>query len=376
MYKAYKFRLYPNDSQRVLIHKTFGCVRFVYNYFLDKCKKNGYIKAYDMCKELKKLQEEYLFLKEVDNCGLRCSIFNLEDSYKNFFAKRSGYPCFKNKFCKQSYRTNCIRSIYKGTNYSNIAIFKKDNQIKLPKLGLVSIKGYRNLESINGRIINATIERECTGKYYVSVIVEEVEVARSKKIPTSIVGIDLGVKDLVITSEGKKYSNPKELLKREKQLKRLQRKLSRQVKGSKNYTKTKIRIARLHSKIRNSRKHNIINIVNDIVKDNDIIVSENLNVKGMSNNHNLAKSIIDASFNMICNMLKWKTTIQGKYYYQVDTFYPSSKTCSRCGTKTDITNNLSIRKWTCENCGNENDRDINASINIMFEGLKIHYKTI
>lgn len=376
MYKAYKFRLYPNDSQRVLIHKTFGCVRFVYNYFLDKCKKNGYIKAYDMCKELKKLQEEYLFLKEVDNCGLRCSIFNLEDSYKNFFAKRSGYPCFKNKFCKQSYRTNCIRSIYKGTNYSNIAIFKKDNQIKLPKLGLVNIKGYRNLKSINGKIINATIERECTGKYYVSVIVEETEIVKNKKTPTSIVGIDLGVKDLVITSEGKKYSNPKELLKREKQLKRLQRKLSRQVKDSKNYAKTKIRIARVHSKIRNSRKHNIINIVNDIVKDNDIIVSEKLNVKGMSKNHNLAKSIIDASFNMICNMLKWKTTIQGKYYYQVDTFYPSSKTCSRCGSKTDITNNLSVRKWTCKNCGNENDRDINASINIMFEGLKLYYKTI
>ncbi len=376
MYKAYRFRLYPNDSQRTLIHKTFGCVRFVYNYFLDKCKKNGYIKAYDMCKELKGLYEEYPFLKEVDSCSLRCSIFNLEDSYKNFFAKRNGYPCFKNKFSKQSYRTNCIRSTYKGTNYSNIAIFKKDNQIKLPKLGLVNIKGYRNLDNINGRIINATIERKCTSKYYVSVIVEETEILKSKKTPTSIVGIDLGVKDLVITSEGKKYSNPKELLKREKQLKRLQRKLSRQVKGSKNYAKTKIRIARVHSKIKNSRKHNIINIVNDIVKNNDIIVSEKLNVKGMSKNHNLAKSIIDASFNMICNMLKWKTTIQGKYYYQVDTFYPSSKTCSRCGNKTNITNNLSVRRWTCENCGNENDRDINASINIMFEGLKIHYKTI
>ena len=376
MYKAYKFRLYPNDSQRILIHKTFGCVRFVYNYFLDKCKKNGYIKAYDMFKELKGLYEEYPFLKEVDSCSLRCSIFNLEDSYKNFFAKRSGYPCFKNKFSKQSYRTNCIRGTYKGTNYSNIAIFKKVNQIKLPKLGLVNIKGYRNLDNINGRIINATIERECTSKYYVSVIVEETEILKSKKTPTSIVGIDLGVKDLVITSEGKKYSNPKELLKREKQLKRLQRKLSRQVKGSKNYAKTKIRIARVHSKIRNSRKHNIINIVNDIVKNNDIIVSEKLNVKGMSKNHNLAKSIIDASFNMICNMLKWKTIIQGKYYYQVDTFYPSSKTCSRCGNKTNITNNLSVRKWTCENCGNENDRDINASVNIMFEGLKLHYKTM
>ena len=225
MYKAYRFRLYPNDSQRTLIHKTFGCVRFVYNYFLDKCKKNGYIKAYDMCKELKNLQEEYLFLKEVVSCSLRCSIFNLEDSYSNFFAKRSGYPCFKNKFSKQSYRTNCIRRSNKSSNYSNIAIFKKNSQIKLPKLGLVNIKGYRNLESINGKIINATIERECTGKYYVSVVVEETEIVKSKKIPTSIVGIDLGVKDLVITSEGKKYSNPKELLKREKQLKRLQRKL-------------------------------------------------------------------------------------------------------------------------------------------------------
>ena len=368
--------MYPNNDQIILINKNFGCVRFVYNYFLNKCKNNKYYKDFNMCKELKKLQEEYLFLKEVDSCSLRCSIFNLEDSYSNFFARRSGYPCFKNKFSKQSYRTNCIRSTYKGTNYSNIAIFKKDNQIKLPKLGLVNIKGYRNLDSINGKIINATIERECTSKYYVSVVVEETEILKNKKTPTSIVGIDLGIKDLVITSEGKKYSNPKELLKREKQLKRLQRKLSRQVKCSKNYAKTKIRIARVYSKVRNSRKHNIINIVNDVVKNNDIIVSEKLNIEGMSKNHNLAKSIIDASFNMICNMLKWKTTIQGKYYYQVDTFYPSSKTCSRCGNKTNITNNLSVRKWTCENCGNENDRDINASINIMFEGLKLYYKTI
>ena len=374
MYRAYKFRMYLTDSQKILVHKTFGCCRFVYNHFLNKCKENGYQKAYDMCKELKELVVEYPFLKEVDSCSLRNSIFNLEDSYKNFFSKRNGYPVFKNKFSKQSYRTTCIKSSYKSNNYSNIEIDLKNKKIKLPKLGLVSIRGYRNLDSINGNIMNATIERDTTNKYYVSVVVEETEFIREKVKPTSIVGIDLGIKDLVITSDGEKYSNPKEILKREKQLKRIQKKLSRQVRGSNNYNKTKIRLARIHSKIKNSRKHNIVTIVNKIVKEHDIIVSEKLNVKGISSNHHLAKAVLDASFNKICELLKWKTKLQGKYYYQVDTYYPSSKTCSHCGSKTEVTNNLSIRNWECTNCGNKNDRDINASINIMFEGLRIHYQ--
>ena len=367
MYKTYKFRMYLTDSQKILVHKTFGCTRFVYNHFLNKCKENGYQKAYDMCKELKELVVEYPFLKEVDSCSLRNSIFNLEDSYKNFFSKRSGYPVFKNKFSKRSYRTTCIKSSYKGNNYSNIEVDLKNKKIKLPKLGLVSIRGYRNLDSINGNIMNATIERDTTNKYYVSVLVEETEFIKEKVKPTSIVGIDLGIKDLVITSDGEKYSNPKEILKREKQLKRIQKKLSRQVRGSNNYNKTKIRLARIHSKIKNSRKHNMITIVNKIVKEHDIIVSEKLNVRGISSNHHLAKAVLDASFNKICELLKWKTQLQGKYYYQVDTFYPSSKMCSHCGSKTEVTNNLSIRSWECTNCGNKNDRDINASINIMFE---------
>ena len=250
MYKAYKFRLYPNDNQKELIHKTFGCTRFVYNHFLNKCKENRYIKSYDMCKELKCLLEEYPFLKEIDSCSLRNSIFNLEDSYKNFFNKRSGYPKFKSKFSKQSYRTTCIRNSYKGKDYSNIEIDLINKKIKLPKLGLVYIRGYRNLKKINGRIINATVEKETTNKYYVSLIVEEIEMIRDNIIPTSIVGIDLGIKHLVVTSDGEKYSNPKEMEKREKKLKRLQRKLSRQVKGSNNYNKTKIRIAKIYSKIK------------------------------------------------------------------------------------------------------------------------------
>lgn len=374
MYKAYKFRLYPSYKQKEIIHKTFGCSRFVYNYFLNECKENGYQKAYDMCKKLKELENDYPFLKEVDSCSLRNSIFNLEDSYKNFFAKRSSYPKFKSKFFKQSYRTNCIRSRYKEKENSNIELDFINKKIKLPKLGLVDIRGYRNLESIEGKIINATVEREATNKYYVSVIVDEVELVKEKVLPKSIVGIDLGIKDLVVTSNGEKYSNFKEIEKREKRLKRLQRKLSRQIKGSNNYYKTKIRIARIHSKIKNGRKYNLINIVNKLVEEHDIIVSEKLKVRKMSSNHNLAKSILDASFHRICELLKWKTRIQGKYYYQVDTFYPSSKLCSHCENKTEITNNLNIRNWKCERCGNENDRDINASINIMFEGLKLHYQ--
>lgn len=323
-----------------------------------------------MCKILKDLQEEYPWLKEVDSCSIRCVVFNLEDSFKNYFQKRTSYPKFKSKYYKQSYRTNAIRSTYKGKEYSNIKLDLKNKQIKLPKLGLVSIRGYRNLKCIKGKIINATITKENTGKYYVSVLIEEKEINIKKVKPKTIVGIDLGVKDLVVTSNAEKYKNPKELERREKKLKRLQRKLSRQIKGSNNYKKTKILISRVHSKIKNARHHNIITIVNKIVKENDIIISEKLQVKKMNNNHKLTKNIQDASFNKICEMLKWKTKEKGKYYYQVDSYYPSSKLCSHCNNKTEKTNNLSVRSWKCDCCGNINDRDINASINIMFEGLK------
>ena len=373
MYKAYKFRLYPNSEQKVLLHKTFGCVRLVYNHFLDKCIKNKYINAFDMCGELKNLYVDFPFLKEVDSCSLRCAIFNLEDSYKNFFNKRSGYPIFKSRYSKQSYRTNCMKSTYKGKEYSSIELDLINHKIKLPKLGLVDIRGYRNLEVINGRIVNATIERENTNKYYVSVVVDEVEKISSKVEAKSIVGLDLGIKDLVVTSDGEKFSNQREITKYEKRLKRLQRKLSRKVRNSNNYYKMKERIARLYSKIKNSRKHNLINIVNKIVKEHDIIVSERLKVKEMSQNHHLAKNILDASFNKICLLLEWKCKLLGKYYYQVDTYFPSSKMCSHCESKTEKTNDLSVRDWVCDVCGCENNRDLNASINIMFEGLKLCY---
>ena len=374
-YKAYKFRLYPSEKQTILIHKTFGCVRLVYNYYLAKQQKEGIKKAFTNCNDLKYLQEEKTFLKEVDNCALRCAIFNLEDANNNYLAKRSNYPVFKSKYAKQSYRTNCITRIYKDKTYSNIEIDLINRKIKLPKLGLVDIRGYRNKKEINGRIINATVTKETTGKYYVSVIVEEDIIPNDKVEATSIVGIDLGVKDLITTSDGEKYDNEKYIIKYEKRLKELQRKLSRQEKGSKNYYKTKKKIAILHAKIRNARKHHMINVVNKIVKEHDIIVSEKLQVKKMTHDNNLAKYILDASFYMICNLLEWKTKLQGKYYYQVDTYYPSSQICSRCEHKEEKLKDLSIRKYECARCGLELDRDINASINIMFEGLKLHYQS-
>ena len=374
MYKAYKFRLYPNDIQKDLIHKTFGCYRFIYNYFLNDCMSNGYQKAFDMIKTLKELYMDYPFLKEVDSCSLRCAIFNLEDAFKNFFSKRSNYPCFKSKFKRQAYRTNCIKSEYKGKKYSSIEINLIDKKIKIPKLGWIDIRGYRKMDKVNGDIINATVIYEETGKYYVSVIVNEIETLEEKVKPTSIVGIDLGIKDIVVTSSGEKYKNPREISKYEKRIKRLQKKLSRQIKGSNNYLKTKKKISRLYEKLKNSRKHNIIEIVNKLVEEYDIIISEKLKIKEMSQNHYIAKNLLDASFRKICEKLSWKCRRKGKYYYQINTYYPSSKICSRCGSKNEVVKNLSVREWKCEECGSNHDRDINASINIMFEGLKYCFK--
>ena len=374
IYRAYKFRLYPNEGQKILIHKTFGCTRFVYNYYLNYQKEKGIQKAFNLCKDLKELEKEYEYLKEVDSCALRCSIFDLEDGFNNFFAKRSGYPNFKSKFARQSYRTSCIRSTYKGKEYSNIEVDLLTRFIKLPKLAKVKIRGYRNRERIEGKIVNATISKETTNKYYVSVLVEE-DLLVEKVTPTTIVGIDLGLKDLVVTSDGIKYSNEKVLMKLEKRLKRLQRKLSRQVKGSKNYLKTKMKIARIHAKIKNYRKHYLNDIANEIVNEHDIIVTESLKVADMFKDKKKVfnKSLSDASLSKLCSLIEWKSKIKGKYYYKINTYYPSSQICSHCGYKNSEIKDLSIREYDCPECEVHNDRDINASLNILFEGLKLHY---
>ena len=377
IYRAYKFRLYPNEEQKILIHKTFGCSRFVYNYYLNYQKENGVQKSFNLCKDLKELENNYEYLKEVDSCALRCAIFGLEDGFNNFFAKRSGYPRFKSKFNRQSYRTSCIRSNYKGKEYSNIEVDLLTRNIKLPKLGKVKIRGFRNKDKIEGKIVNATISRESTNKYYVSVVVVG-DILMEKAIPTSIVGIDLGIKDLVITSDGVKYSNDKILMKYEKRLKRLQRELSRREKGSKNYLKTKEKIARVHAKIKNYRKHYLNDIANEIVDEHDIIVTEDLKVQDMFKDKKKAfnKSLSDAAVSKLRFLIEWKCKINGKFYYKINTYYPSSQICSHCGYKNSKLKDLSIREYDCPKCGIHNDRDINASLNILFEGLKLHYNLV
>ena len=377
IYKAYKFRLYPTNDQSGFINRTLGCKRFVYNYYLNYLKDNNGINRFDLHKDLPKLKEENEFLKEVDSTVLRSAIDDLCKAFSDYYAKRKGYPKFKSKFNKQSYRTSCVRGTYKEKEYSNIEVDLLTRNIKLPKLGKVKIRGFRNKDKIEGKIVNATISRESTNKYYVSVLVEE-DILIEKIIPTTIVGIDLGIKDLVVTSDGVKYSNDNILMKYEKRLKRLQRELSRREKGSKNYLKTKEKIARVHAKIKNYRKHYLNDIANEIVDEHDIIVTEDLKVKDMYKDKRKAfnKSLSDAAVSTFLSLIEWKCKIKGKIYYKINTYYPSSQICSYCGYKNSKLKDLSIREYNCPKCGIYNDRDINASLNILLEGLKLHYNLV
>ena len=271
--------------------------------------------------------------------------------------------------CQESYRTTCIRGEYYGNKYQNIIINLKDKIIKLPKLGNVSIRGYRNLnKELN--IKNATIEKVGL-KYYVSLCCEE-EIKENDNPITHAIGIDLGVSSLVTTSDGKKYSTLK--IKRvEEHIKVYQERLSRCVKNSKNYYKIKNKIARLYQKIRNMRKYYIHEVTNDLIKDNELIICETLKTKEMieeSSSKSLTKGIVNASLREIVRQLDYKTKWRNKVLIKVNTYFPSSKLCHHCGTRNEI-NDLSIRSFECEKCHCENDRDINASINILDEGIRI-----
>ena len=377
--RAYKFRLYPNSKQKEIINKTFGCTRLTYNYYLNKRIENyennhKYLNVYDTIKDLKNFQKKFSFIKEIDSMALRTTLFNQDNAFQKFFKEKTGYPKYKSKNQKQTYRTNCIKSTYKGKLYENIKLDLENKTITLPKLKKIKIRGYRNLRKINGRIINATISKEAD-KYYVSVCVEE-EIKVEKITPTSIVGIDLGIKDLVVTSNHEKIGNPNIIKKYEKKIKGLNRWLSRCQKGSKNRKKVLKKLQTVYRKLSNARKHLLHSISKKLVKENDIIVSETLKIKDMVQNKNLSKSILNASWNELIRQIKYKSKWNGKIFYQIDTYYPSSQKCSRCGYKNESVKELRIRKWTCPKCNQENDRDINASENIMFEGLKKYMQEI
>lgn len=364
MLKAYKYRIYPNKVQEDLIAKTFGCCRFVYNQTLSY-RKNRYenekktvsrTDCNNYCN--RELKVQYEWLKEVDKFALTNAVYNMDSAYQKFFKEHTGYPKYKSKHDNhKSYTTNFTNG--------NIGVNYESGEIKLPRLGQIKAKLHREF---SGRIKSATVSQTPSGKYYVSVLVETEHHVLSEA--EGQIGLDLGLKDLCITSDGRKYENPRALAKQEKKLVRLQRQLAHKEKRSNNYYKTKKQIAKCHEKISNTRKDYLHKISHEIVSENQVIVSENLRIKNMVQNHHLAKSITDASWYELTRQLEYKAKWNGRNYIKTNPFYASSQLCSVCGYQNSDTKDLSVRSWICPVCGAQHDRDVNAAKNILSEGLR------
>lgn len=366
MLKGYKYRIYPNKKQEELILKTFGCCRFVYNQCLslaiEKYKNEKHsVSKFDLdnyCNQV--LKKEYEWLKEVDKFALTNSVHNIDKAYQKFFKEHASYPKFKSK-------KNSRRKSYK-TNFTNnnIEVCFEGNKIKLPKLKWVNAKLHRKFE---GNIKSATISKTPSGKYFVSILIE------TEHIPMesvgNIVGIDLGIKDLLIISDGEKITNIHIIKKYEDKLAKEQRKLSHKVKCSNNWNKQRIKVAKIHEKIHNTRIDNLHKVSHKLIKENQLIVSEDLAVSNMVKNHNLAKAISDCGWYELTRQIKYKADWNDRQYIKIGRFTKSSQLCSVCGYINFKTKDLSVRKWTCPECGTVHDRDTNAAINILHEGLRL-----
>jgi putative transposase len=360
MLKSYKYKLKPSEEQIVLLNKHFGSIRFAYNYFLNERKKEyetnkNTINYYDNARSLTELkkQEEYSWLNEINSQSLQDSLKNLETAYKNFFRFKKGFPKFKSKHNRNSF---CVPQFVKLEN----------GKLKIPKfkepIDLILSRNF------SGIIKQCTISKTTTNEYFVSILVET-EHKKFEKTGKSI-GIDLGLKDFVITSEGYKYKNNRYTKTYQTLLKKAQQHLSRKKKGSNRYEKQKLKVAKIHKKITNSRLDNLHKVSTELIKKYDTIILEDLNIKGMIKNYKLSKHIADASWSKFIELLTYKAEWNDKKIVKIDRFFPSSKTCNCCGY---INQNLdlSIREWSCPSCNTKLDRDLNASKNILKEGYKL-----
>ena len=371
MLKGYKYRIFPNKEQEKLIQKTFGSKRFVYNqclsYKIDKYQKDGISLSRVDINNWKNrfLKNKYPWLNEVDKWALDNAVIDLDYAYQKFFKEHMGYPKFKSKKDnKKSYKTNCGKN-GRGKGFT-IEVSFENNKIKLPKLKWVKAKIHREFE---GKIKSATISQVPSGKYFVSILVE------TEHIPIEstgcMIGIDLGIKDLLVTSDGEKFDNIHTTKKYEDKLAKEQRKLSHKQKGSKNWNKQRIKVARIHEKIHNTRIDNLHKISHKLISENQVIVSEDLAVSNMVKNHNLAKAILDCGWHELTRQIGYKSDWNNRQYVKIGRFTKSSQLCNVCGYINTETKDLSVRQWTCPECGTVHDRDVNAAINILNEGLRL-----